>query len=114
MPSNGNVSLTELTATMRSKSTSNHASVAAASACQNVAAFPSLAKLPLWPGASLLARVGLFKPKVRSGAPAAVLLNRTYGRGFTDGVLPATNFGSPREVIAIVASFKLGEVARIS
>jgi hypothetical protein len=24
---------------------------------------------------------------------------RTYGRGFTGGVLPAINFGSPREVI---------------
>jgi len=41
-----------------------------------------------------------------------IAVNRTYGRGFTDGVLPAMNLGLPSEVISIVASFKPGDVAR--
>ena len=84
---------------MRSKSTRNQAFVSSASACQYVAGFPSLANRAPCPGASLLARVGLFRPKARSGPDAGCSVKRTYGRGLTGAVLPAMNSGSPSEVI---------------
>jgi len=60
---------------------------------------PVVGETPLWPGASLLARVGLFRPKVRAEPVVGVPVKRTYGRGFTAGVFSRDEFCSPREVI---------------
>ena len=59
----GKVSLVLPTVTIRSKSTRSHGFLSPSAACQNVSVLPSLARRPLCPGASLLARVGFSRPK---------------------------------------------------